>query len=345
MALTKHGKAVLFEMEDWGIEFLNRRGLIDRVEVFKEPLHSRSVAMAPDAEIVSVFIYSEVTKEVLDAMPNLKMVATRSTGFDHIDLPECTKRGIVVSNVPRYGETTVAEHTFGLILALSRQIHHAVQRTTKMDFTTAGLRGFDLYGKTIGVIGAGSIGMHVIRIAKGFGMNVLAFDAQPQQLLAEVLGYKYVSLDELLAESDVISIHVPLLPSTYHLINHESIKKIKRGAILINTARGGIVEISAIVEALNDGILCGVGLDVIEGEENVREEAQLIAESLPVEALRTIVQSYALLQRDNVIITPHIGFYSVEAEERIMDTTINSIRAFREGHPINVVNPEVLPKP
>ncbi len=207
-----------------------------------------------------------------------------------------------------------------------------------MDFSTEGLRGFDLKGKTLGVVGAGAIGMHVIRIGKGFGMDVLAFDARPQQLLAEVLGYRYVSLNELLSTSDVISLHVPLIPETHHLINHETIKQIKHGAILINTARGAIVETSALVSALNSGIIAGAGLDVLEGEETIKEEAQLLAESIPVEKLRTMVQNYALLHRDNVIITPHIGFYSIEAEERIMETTVDNIRKFRESHPINVVN-------
>lgn len=325
-------------MEEWGIDYLKRQELLERVEVFREPLHVKSTAMAGDAEIVSVFIYSNVTREVLDAMPNLKLIATRSTGYDHIDMEACRERGILVANVPRYGENTVAEHAFGLILALSRKIYQAVLRTSRMDFSTEGLRGFDLYGKTLGVVGAGAIGMHVIRIGKGFGMNVLAYDTKEQQLLAEVLGYRYVSFDELLSESDVITLHVPLIPATQHMINHDTIKLIKPGAILINTARGAIVDTSALVTALNEGIISGAGLDVLEGEEEIKEEAQLIAETLPVEKLRTMVQNYALLHRDNVIITQHIGFYSLEAEERIMETTVNNIRSFRAGTPQNVVN-------
>lgn len=331
-------KAAFYEMEDWGVDFIKRRNLTECFDVFREPLHVGSTALAPGADVVSIFIYSEVTREVLDAMPNLKMIATRSTGYDHIDIAACTERGIVVTNVPRYGENTVAEHAFGLILALSRKIYHAVLHTTKLDFSTEGLQGFDLMGKTLGVIGAGAIGMHVIRIGKGFGMDVLAYDTHVQPLFAEVLGYKNVSLEELLAQSDVISLHVPLLPETYHLINQESIKLIKRGAILINTARGAIVDTGALVTALNEGILAGAGLDVIEGEETIKEEAQLLAESLPVEKLRTMVQNFALLHRDDVIITPHIGFYSIEAEERIMETTVDNINAFRAGTPQNVVN-------
>lgn len=329
-------------MEEWGIEFLKMHDLLNKVRVINEPLNADTAKLAADAEIVTVFIYSEVGREVLDAMPNLKMVATRSTGYDHIDIGECAERGIMVANVPRYGENTVAEHAFGLILALSRKIYQAVVHTSRMDFSTEGLRGFDLKGKTLGVIGAGAIGMHVIRIGKGFGMDVVAYDAREQQLLAEVLGYRYVSLEELLSKSDVISLHVPLIPQTYHLINHDTIKMIKRGAILINTARGGVVDTSALVVALNEGIIVGAGLDVLEGEESIKEEAQLMADSVPVEKLRTIVQNYALLHRDNVIITPHIGFFSVEAEERIMETTLDSVRLFGEGTPANIVNMQAV---
>lgn len=329
-------------MEDWGMSYLNRHSLLDHVDAFPEPLDVTSLAIARDAEVVSVFIYSEVTREVIGSMPNLKLICTRSTGYDHIDVTACSERGIIVCNVPRYGENTVAEHAFGLILSLSRKIYEAVIRTSRMDFSTEGLQGFDLKGKTLGVVGAGAIGMHVIRIGKGFGMNVLAYDSKEQHLLAEVLGYRYVSLEELLAQSDVISLHVPLIPQTHHLINHETIKLIKRGAILINTARGAIIDTSALVTALNEGIISGAGLDVLEGEETIKEEAQLLAESLPVEKLRTMVQNYALLHRENVIITPHIGFYSHEAEERIMETTLDNIKAFEAGNPQNVVNPGTI---
>jgi D-lactate dehydrogenase len=158
-------------------------------------------------------------------------------------------------------------------------------------------------------------------------------------MLAEVLGFEYVSLDRLLEESDVISLHVPLIKETHHLINMDTIHRIKRGAILINTARGGVVETEALVVALDVGILSGAGLDVLEGEESIKEEAQLLTDTLPVEKLRAIVRSYALLHRDNVIITPHVAFYSVEAERRIMQTTVENIHGFMDGKPRNLVAP------
>lgn len=331
-------KIVFYEAEEWVRDYLEEKGYAPhQVTLITEPLNPSNVDAAGDADIVSTFIYSFIDKAMLDRMPNVKFIATRSTGYDHIDLKECEKRGITVSNVPRYGENTVAEHAFALILALSRHLKTAVMKANQLKFDLEGLRGFDLKDKTLGVIGAGAIGLHSIRIGRGFGMNVLTFDAFPQPILAEVLGFEYVSLDRLLSESDVITLHVPLIEQTYHLINKDNIQKIKRGAILINTARGGIVDTEALVMALDQGILSGAGLDVLEGEETIKEEAQLLTDQLPVEKLRAIVRSYALLHRENVIITPHVAFYSIEAEHRIIDTTLDNIENFLQGKPRNVV--------
>jgi D-lactate dehydrogenase len=331
-------KIVFFETEDWAKDYLSKQGLDGgNVKFYSDPLNEDTAKLAEDADVVSFFIYSRVDKTILDKLPNVKLVTTRSTGYDHIDTSACRERGVVACNVPRYGENTVAEHAFGLILSLSRNIYHAYFHTSRLDFHLTGLRGFDLKDKTIGVVGAGAIGLHVIRIAKGFGMKVLAFDTRPQPLISEVLGFEYVPLNELLQKSDIISLHTPLNEHTHHLINEESIKLIKRGAILINTARGGVVDTGALVKALNEGIIAGAGLDVLEGEETIKEEAQLLSQDTPVEKLRALVHSYALLHRDNVIITPHMAFYSVEAEERILDTTVENIQGFLEGKPVNVV--------
>jgi D-lactate dehydrogenase len=329
---------VFFETEQWEKDYLDKSDLKDcEVRSFSDRLDKDTASLAENAEIISVFIYSEVDKPVLDLLPNLQMIATRSTGFDHIDLDECKRRNIEVANVPAYGENTVAEHAFGLILSLSRKIYKAVMRTSRLDFSFQGLRGFDLMGKTIGVVGAGRIGLHVVRIAKGFGMNVVVYDLRQEQILAEVLGFTYIPLDDLLAQSDVITLHVPLNKATTHLINSDNISQIKRGAILINTARGAVVETEAIVSALDSGILSGVGLDVFEGEETVKEESSLLVRSLPSEKMREILLSYSLLHRDNVVITPHIAFYSDEALQRIMNTTVDNILNFMEGSRINQI--------
>ncbi len=327
-----------YETEPWEETYLRARLPDIELRASSASLGADTLALARDANLLSVFIHSRVTSQLLDQMPPLRFVATRSTGYDHIDLEACRARGIVVSNVPTYGENTVAEHTFGLILALSRKIHQAYVRTVRGDFSLQGLRGFDLKGRTLGVVGTGNIGLHVIRIGRGFGMDVLANDIREQHLLAEVLGFRYVSLDDLLAQADIVSLHVPYLPSTHHLINRERLARMKRGSLLINTARGGLVDTAALLWALDEGILAGAGLDVIEGEELIGEERQLLLGGAAPEQLQAALRSHLLLQRDNVIFTPHIAFNSEEALRRILDTTVDNVRSFLEAKPTNVVS-------
>ncbi len=331
-------KIAFFELEDWEQEEL-KKGLFEghELRVSTEPLNEHTLTEEHDAEIVSVFVHSNLNRAALGKLPNLKFIATRSTGFDHIDLGHCRERGIQVSNVPSYGENTVAEHTFALILALSRNIHKAFVHTLAREIPFKELRGFDLAQKTLGVIGAGRIGLHVIKIAKGFGMNVVAFDVRQEPLLAEVLNFRYVSVDELLSISDIISLHCPYSPKTHHLINPDNIQRIKRGALLINTARGGLIDTAALTRALDEGILAGAALDVLEGEELLKDERQILAQSLAQDKLRTLLLNHSLLNRDNVVITPHIAFNSREAVQRILETTLDNLRAFLRGQPQNLV--------
>jgi D-lactate dehydrogenase len=327
---------LFFELEPWETEWLRAcPGLPDAI-FREEALTPDNPHLDPGAEILSVFIRSPIERAVLERLPALRLTTTRSTGYDHIDRETCRQRGITVCNVPRYGEHTVAEHTFGLILALSRKIHHAYIRTSRLNFSTESLCGFDLRGKTLSVIGTGNIGIRVIQIARGFGMRILAFDAREQPLLAEVLGFEYAPLDRLLREGDVVSLHVPLLPQTRHVIDQEALGKMKAGALLVNTSRGGLVDTAALIEALDSGRLGGAGLDVLEGEELLGEE-QVLLDGAPMEKLREVLQDYNLLRRENVIVTPHIGWYSQEARERILTTTVENIRAFHAGQPVNVV--------
>jgi D-lactate dehydrogenase len=311
----------------------------EQLTILPEPLNENTVAAADDAEIVSVFVCSCVTEHVLDQMPNLKMIATRSTGFDHIDVLACNRRGIVVCNVPTYGENTVAEQAFALILALSRKIFQSYERTERMNFDRRGLTGFDLYGKTLGVVGTGNIGKHAIRIGRGFSMRVIASDVKHDARLAAELNFTYAdSLEDLLSQSDVITLHVPYLPATHHLINKENVKDIKRGAILINTSRGAIVDTEALLWALEKKILSGAGLDVLEEENDTYEHIQLLSEGFPKNKdLSTILRNHILIDRDDVIITPHNAFNSVEAEQRIFDTNTENIKSFEAGKPINTV--------
>lgn len=304
-----------------------------------DPLSIETISdAAKTAELLSVFVDSRVTKEVLDQMPNLKFIATRSTGYDHLDFNECQRRGIVVSTVPVYGENTVAEHAFALILALSRKIFQSYERTERMDFNREGLQGFDLLGKTLGVVGTGHIGQHSIRIGAAFGMKVIAFDAFPNQELAAKEGFEYVpTLDDLLSRSHVITLHVPYLPSTHHMINVDNVKKIKPGAILVNTARGALVDTQALLWALEEKILSGAGLDVLEGEEDLYEDITLLSKGFPKDHdIATLLRNHILIARRDVILTPHNAFNSMEAVQRIFDTTVENIKGFVEGQPVNV---------
>jgi D-lactate dehydrogenase len=331
-------RVAFFEVEEWERDFLSSSAVAAwSPHLHVEPLTPEEAEKAATCEVVSVFIYSRITDEVLAALPALKLIATRSTGADHIDLRAARARGIAVCNVPNYGENTVAEHAFALILGLSRKTHKAHERTQRLDFSLQGLEGFDLKGKTLGVVGAGAIGLHVIRIGRALDMRVLACDVRPNRLLAEVLGFQYVPLDLLLRESDVVSLHAPLTAETRHIINRETLAIMKRGALLINTARGELVDTAALIWALDEGILAGAGLDVVEGEEVVKEERQLLSRGASLEALRAAMQNYALARRDKVILTPHMAFYSREALQRVLEVTVANIHAFFEGHPQNLV--------
>jgi D-lactate dehydrogenase len=334
-------KINFYEVDKGDKRFINKslKGKFN-LAFFDEPLTESNISTARDADIVSVFIYSILDKKNIDALPKLKLIATRTTGFNHIDLKTASSRNIPVCNVPYYGENTVAEHTFGLILALSRNIHKAYVRTTRNDFSVEGLEGWDIKGKTLGVVGAGSIGSHVIKIAKGFGMNVLAYDLHKNHLMEEVLGFRYVTLDDLLKNSNIISLHCPYNKATHHLINMNNIELVKRGALFINTARASLIEPAALHYALESGIFGGAGLDVFEGEDLVKEENQMLTRNVSVEHLRAVLEKNILLNRENVIITPHIAFDSVEAVERILETTIDNIEAFVAKKPTNVVNPD-----
>lgn len=288
--------------------------------------------------IFSPFVHSLVTAEQLARMPDLKLIATRSTGFDHIDVEECNRRGVLIANVPHYGEDTVAEHAFGMILALTRKIHRCYERTSRGDFSIEGLRGVDLAGKTFGCLGVGAIGSRAMRIAGGFGMNRLAYDLRRDGRLSGSLGFRYVQLDDLLAESDILSLHVPLTDSTRHMIDRDALAKMKRGAILVNTARGALVDTAALIEALNGGRLGGAALDVLEAETAITEEAELLSSTYDVDTLRQVVQSNVLLRMPNVIITPHNAFNSREACRRIIETTFQNIHAWLLGEPQNIIN-------
>lgn len=333
-------KIIFFYNEDWEKEYFSQRvGLDFEIKFVRGTVQEHPELKDETATILSVFVGSQITAEVLDRFPNLKLIATRSTGFDHIDIQEVKKRKILISNVPEYGSITVAEFAFALLLTLSRKIFPAYDQVLrKGSFSKENLRGFDLSGKTLGVIGTGQIGKHLIKIAKGFGMNIVAFDVRPDETFAEEIGFEYLELDELLNVSDIVSLHLPYNSKTHHIINKKNIGQMKKGAYIINTSRGGALETEALVGALKDGIIAGAGLDVLEAEIYMGNELALLKEKRSdAEMVETVLNNHYLIDNPNVIITPHNAFNTKEAIERIFDTTVENIKYFANGEVKNGV--------
>jgi len=332
-------KIGFFELDGWEEKIVREKFSGHDLRFSNEKITETSMPAQLDFDIICTFVNSQMAPSVISKFPNLKLVTTRSTGFDHIDVPACTAKNIKVAYVPGYGDNTVAEFAFGLILNLTRKIYLAIDQTKKSEsFSFTGLRGVDIKGKTLVVLGTGRIGKETIKIAKGFGMNVVAFDPFPNAEAAKTLGFTYLSLEEALKVADVITIHAPLNDATKHLINKDNIKLIKRGAYLVNTARGGIVETSALVWALMDGTLAGAGLDVLEEEGDVSDEMKFLGNSgMQEERVRVMLENHALMKMSNVLITPHNAFNTQEALERILNTTIENISGFLAGTPKNLV--------
>ncbi len=307
-----------------------------------------------DTEVLSVFISERIVADFLQEHTAVRLIATRSTGCDHIDLAACEARAVAVTNVGNYGENSVAEHTFALILALSRRLRDAEAAVRTGHFSHERLRGFDLRGKTLGIVGAGRVGLHVVRIGIGFGMRVIACDDRPHPFYGELLDFEYVSFEELMRRSDIISLHVPLNDQTRHMINRETLALCKEEILLINTARGGLLDPEAIREALDQGRIAGLGLDVLEDESIFHDSVTSLLGEKIVERVRNasaspvsketspqrlaefsrLVAHSQLLQRPEVVLTPHIAFNSNEAVERLSTLTIENILHYLEGKPL-----------
>ncbi|HOX41539.1 MAG TPA: NAD(P)-dependent oxidoreductase [bacterium] len=330
-------KIAFFELEGWEKNAIKSHFPKDDLIFSEKPLTTASPDDLSEVEVISPFIYSKIDDLVLAKAPNLKLISTRSTGYDHIDIEACKKRKVSVANVPHYGENTVAEHTFALILALARKLASSIEKVRRGDFNTNDLRGFDLKGKTIGVIGTGGIGSHVIRIAYGFEMKIVAYDAFPNKELAKKYEFEYMNLDNLLSQSDIITLHLPAIKETIHLINKHNVLKIKKGAYIINTARGALIETEVLLQTLKDGIIAGAGLDVFEGEAEIKEECELINCNTSKNLLRLNVANNILLKDPRVIATPHNAFNSQEAIERILNTTLENIEAIKRNEKYNLV--------
>lgn len=326
-------KVHVFESEPWVQAAWRQTGT--RLEsVWGEGLlTSDSLLSCEEVEIISSDV-SVLGAAVLDPLKQLKLIAVRSTGVDHIDLAYCRFRNITVCNVPAYARNAVAEHVFALLLGLGRHLCEAVQRTRGLDFSWAGIQGFELRGKTLAVVGTGAIGKRVAMIARGFGMAVVAFDSFPDEQWAAANKISYLPLDEALHRADVISLHVPGMPETRHLLSAERFKLMKDGVVLINTARGDLVDSQALLEALANGKVAAAGLDVLPNEIDLLEEDFRLG---GLERGGDVVTNHLLLQHPRVLVTPHCAFFTKEAAFRLIHVTVANIEAFIGGEPRNII--------
>jgi len=296
----------------------------DDLVLFDGPLDGEElVSEAKGAEVISVFKRTPIRAGEIDLLPGLRMINTRTAGFDHINAGHALDRGIAVTNIPDYGPHAIAEHAFCLLLACARHVipaDRSVKADRKFDFEP--FRGLDLKGKTLGVVGTGRIGAEAVRIAKGFDMKVIAFDIYQNEKLARDYGFEYLPLEEVLERSDFVTVHVPLTPDTEGLIDRSALRHMKEGSILINTARGKVVDERALREALDSGRLYAAGVDVIADEDDPERSP--------------------LIGSNKVIVTPHIAFYTEETMDRMIDEAVQTIQGFKEGRLANEVPREYI---
>lgn len=312
----------------------------NEIVLVSESLHETTestLTKIQDCEVISTFIYSRLTAEVLAKFPKLQLIATRSTGYNNIDLEYCKKHQIKIANVVGYGAITVAEFTFGLLLGLTRKISIANTKLRNGIVEVENEVGMDLAGKIIGVIGTGAIGRHVVQIANGFGMKVLAYDLYPNSQLIEQQLAEYTDLENIYRQSDIISLNCPSTSENYHLINAETLDKMKNGVYIINTARGELIETADLYHALQSGKVAGAGLDSLEYEDVILKNSIDLAKSQDNKFLFCSLVNQKILQLNNVILTPHIGFNSTDAVERIFQQNVEHIADFIAGKEIQSV--------
>ena len=289
-------------------------------------LTSKTASLAQGHPVVCVFVNDDLSPEVLEKLGHsgVKLIALRSAGFNNVNLDAAEKWGIKVVRVPEYSPYAVAEHAVALILTLNRKIHRASNRVHEGNFSLNGLVGFDLHGKTVGVIGTGRIGSIFAKIMQGFGCKVLAFDVNPMESLKQEHSINYVSFEELLNNSDIISLHVPLNPSTHHLINENAFCRMKKGVMLVNTGRGALIDTRALIKGLKGGHIGYAALDVYEEEEGI------FFKDLSDKVLQDDILA-RLMTFPNVLLTSHQAFLTNEALENIASTTMENIIAFKQG--------------
>ena len=330
-------RVAVYSAKSYEINYLNEanEGGAHELSFLEARLNELTAPLAEGHTAVCCFVTDDVGPEVLRLLheQGTRLVALRSAGFNNVDLEAAARYGITVARVPAYSPHAVAEHTVALMLSLNRKIHRAVSRVREHNFELDGLMGFDMHGRTAGVVGTGKIGATVARILNGLGCHLLGFDVHRNEECVG-LGMEYVDIEELLRRSDIITLHCPLNPQTHHLINSEAVGKMKEGVMLINSSRGAVVETRALIEGLKSGRIAHVGLDVYE------EEEALFFKNLSEQVIQDDVFA-RLLTFPNVIITSHQGFFTHEAMVEIARTTIRNISEFKSrGTTPNVVNLE-----
>jgi len=314
-------KIAFFDTKPYDREWFDKVNQHYEIRYLESKLTPATVQLAAGADAVCAFVNDTVNAEVIDQLyaMGIRLIAMRSAGYSNVDFKEAFGK-INVVRVPAYSPHAVAEHAMGLLLTVNRKLHRAYNRTRDFNFSIVGLTGIDLFGKTVGVIGTGKIGRAFIDICRGFGMNVIAYDAFP----AKDSDIHYVTLDELLAQSDVISLHCPLTEQTRHLLNAEAFAKMKHGVFILNTSRGALIDTEALLDALNSGKVRGAGLDVYE------EEAELFFEDNSGNIIRDDVLAL-LVSRPNVVLTSHQAFLTEEALQNIAQATMDNLDEFFEG--------------
>ncbi|MBF1643523.1 MAG: 2-hydroxyacid dehydrogenase [Prevotella sp.] len=320
-------RIAFFDAKSYDIESFNavNKDYNFDIRYYQERLSISTVPLAKGADVVCIFVNAECDAQVIDELINngVKLIALRCAGFNNVDLKAAEGR-IRVTRVPAYSPHAVAEYAVSLMLSLNRKIYRAVNRTRDGNFTLNGLLGFDMYGKTAGVIGMGRIAKELIKILHGFGMNVMAYDLYPDHEFAKQYDVKVVSLDELYANSDIISLHCPLTPDTKFLINQDSIAKMKKGVMIINTGRGKLINTEDLIEGLRSKQVGSAGLDVYE------EEREYFYEDKSDKMIDDDVLA-RLLMVPNVVLTSHQAFFTAEALHNIAVSTLNSVKEFAEG--------------
>lgn len=324
-------KVLVFDTKPYDIDSLKKAAEGKNIEFdfLDVKLTSKTASLAKDCEVICLFVHDQACEETLEQLSKqgIKLIALRSAGYNNVVLKKAAEVGIKVVRVPEYSPYAVAEHAAALVMVLNRKIHRAYARVKENNFSLNGLLGFDMYGKTVGIVGTGRIGQIMISIMKGFGCKVVAYDLYKNEKAAQELGFEYIELNDLLKQSDIISLHLPLTKETHHLINKETIAQMKNNVVLVNTSRGQLIETTALIEGLKSGKIKAAGLDVYE------EEEQYFFEDLSGEIIQDDVLA-RLLSFNNVIVTSHQAFFTQEAVHNIAKTTISNICEYLDKKPL-----------